>query len=667
MVHEMLDVRSKQSIPRCGRSANHGLYLRGTLPTTTKQLLRRRLPSPSELLSFCIAIMTDSNRSSSSALFQVYLRLRPSANASSLYPTITSPERFLAVEPPETNSEHDLPTHITLNPPNDSRRRAVEKFAFTKVFEEHSSQLDLFHGTGIIELVEGVLGSTNCESRDGLLATLGVTGSGKVCLSHDLYAVEMKLTTGQSHTILGSKSQRGLTQLALDLLYRSIGPNLLTTQSSQSLHATVAASDHSEAQVLTAQMFMDMINGDIVGSRAGSRAPTPARVRPSHVPVSAYPSVTYPTLPLLGPASILGAVSSPSKLWAYTASKLLSYMSSTVSKETKSHNVDPKTDIQLKGESFMMPPPTPSRRGPLRPSVLPQLPDISSTSVDVDHNAEYAVVISMYEVYNDRIFDLLTPATKTAATKEYRRRPLLFKSTEQSADRKVVAGLRKIICGSVREALNVLEAGIHERRVAGTGSNTVSSRSHGFFCVEVKKRRRGRVTEAWNGNTMTIVDLAGSERARDAKTAGATLQEAGKINESLMYLGQCLQMQSDAGSSTKVYPSPHITSKKHTNIDTTAKSRPLSPMQTHRASLLKLLPIVHNHDAPASHAPTRNNDSNSRPTGRLQRNITNPPVLRSRPRNNRSTNPIRKHNHPRWPRQSSRLLGSPRSTERYRT
>lgn len=37
----------------------------------------------------------------------------------------------------------------------------------------------------------------------------------------------------------------------------------------------------------------------------------------------------------------------------------------------------------------------------------------------------------------------------------------------------------------------------------------------------------------------------GSERARTAKTAGATLAEAGKINESLMYLGQCMQMQAD--------------------------------------------------------------------------------------------------------------------------
>ena len=46
--------------------------------------------------------------------------------------------------------------------------------------------------------------------------------------------------------------------------------------------------------------------------------------------------------------------------------------------------------------------------------------------------------------------------------------------------------------------------------------------------------------------------LPGSERARNAKTAGATLAEAGKINESLMYLGQCLQMQSDSQDGTKV-------------------------------------------------------------------------------------------------------------------
>jgi len=117
---------------------------------------------------------------SQAALFQVYLRLRPPpATSNQLYPSLSTPDRFLTVE---EHTEDESPTHITLNPPNDNRRRAVEKFAFTRVFEEDSSQLDLFHGTGVLPLVEGVLGPHGGDGRDGLLATLGVTGSGKVFL-----------------------------------------------------------------------------------------------------------------------------------------------------------------------------------------------------------------------------------------------------------------------------------------------------------------------------------------------------------------------------------------------------------------------------------------------------------------------------------------------------
>lgn len=189
-----------------------------------------------------------------------------------------------------------------------------------------------------------------------------------------------------------------------------------------------------------------------------------------------------------------------------------------------------------------------------RPSTFPQSPAVQDIVVPIDPNAEYAIVVSMYEVYNDRIFDLLTGSATGSKNGAQKRRALLFKSTEQSPDRKVVAGLRKIICGSLEEALMVLETGLVERRVAGTGSNAVSSRSHGFFCVEVKKRNKSR-RGPWTASTLTIVDLAGSERARHAKTAGATLAEAGKINESLMYLGQCMQMQSDNQEGNKVLSS----------------------------------------------------------------------------------------------------------------
>ena len=107
-------------------------------------------------------------------LFQVYLRLRPPQAGAAIT------ERFLTVEPPQTDGPATAPTHITLNPPND-RRRAVEKFAFTQVFTEDATQLDVFHCTNVVPLVEGVLAPHGGDGTDALLATLGVSGSGKVC------------------------------------------------------------------------------------------------------------------------------------------------------------------------------------------------------------------------------------------------------------------------------------------------------------------------------------------------------------------------------------------------------------------------------------------------------------------------------------------------------
>ncbi|KEQ80707.1 P-loop containing nucleoside triphosphate hydrolase protein [Aureobasidium pullulans EXF-150] len=398
-----------------------------------------------------------------SSLFEVYLRLRPSFAPNA--------ERFLDVD---AAAEKAAPTHITIHPPaHDQRRKAVETFKFTRVFEEEATQLDLFHGTGLGSMMQGVLGAEGREGRDGLFATLGVTGSGK------------------SHTILGSRSQRGLTQLALDVLYQNLGDQLISTRRDHVALQSLFASDVSEAHMSAANQYLESIYGDAPSdTRAHSRAQSRAAT------------------PLMD----------------------VSFMS------------NPRPSSAM----------APKRHMP-RVSSMPQFPIVQGTDLDVDQTAEFAIVVSMYEVYNDRIFDLLagSAAYQPSKTATAKRRHLLYKSTEQSPDRKVVAGLRKVVCEDLDEALLVLETGLTERRVAGTGSNAVSSRSHGFFCVEVKKRLAGAATSNWSSSALTIVDLAGSERARAAKTAGSTLAEAGKINESLMYLGQCMQMQSDNADPTK--------------------------------------------------------------------------------------------------------------------
>lgn len=390
-----------------------------------------------------------------------------------------------------------------------------------------------------------------------------------------------------------------MTQLSLDVIFRSIGKNIVDIDCKPELEASINASDASEASISGASAFIETVYGDPSGApRPSSRAPTPL-VRPLDSfsqPVAFLADFGHHVSSQLFEPSTPSCKSRPESVRLvcredYTASSPNTpeqlrrdwcafpygnaqsmtdrrhplrvrvantstpykspskhYMGVTASARHKKRSAEP---FNLKGDSI---PPTP-RKLLSRPLALPQVPDISTVNVSSDPAAEYVVLVSMYEVYNDRIFDLLTPPVKSAATKEFRRRALIFKSTEQSPDRKLVAGLRKVICSNLNQALMVLEAGLHERRVAGTGSNSASSRSHGFFSVEVKKRPRSsskRHQYPWGGSTLTIVDLAGSERARDAKTAGATLAEAGKINESLMYLGQCLQMQSDVGSNNKV-------------------------------------------------------------------------------------------------------------------
>jgi succinate--hydroxymethylglutarate CoA-transferase len=229
----------------------------------------------------------------------------------------------------------------------------------------------------------------------------------------------------------------------------------------------------------------------------------------------------------------------------------------------------------------------------------------------------------MYEVYNDRIFDLLSGNTAKNKQPNVKRRALLFKNTEKSPDRKVVAGLTKIICGSFEEAMMVLETGLMERKVTGTGSNAVSSRSHGFFHVEIKKRAAER-KGPWSSSNLTIVDLAGSERARNAKTAGETLAEAGKINESLMYLGQCMQMQSDNQGGSKVHICIHVC---NSSTNMRLEHCAIPSMQAYRTAFLKLIPCLCPPSTIAPPASEVHHGRNCRPQRRLQRHISDPSLL----------------------------------------
>nr|OQO23681.1 hypothetical protein B0A51_10689 [Rachicladosporium sp. CCFEE 5018] len=441
----------------------------------------------------------------SASLFDVYLRLRPSNTAEH--------ERFLQVEAPSTSN---APTHITVQPPaNDPRKRAIEKFAFTRVFEEDAGQLDLFRETGAVQMVEGVLGAKGREGRDALVATLGVTGSGK------------------SHTILGDKAQRGLTQLTLDLLFQHTAPHLAPVDTSAAVFPSLCAADVSEAQLMPAAHFLDNIYDETHGR--ASRATTPAIVRDSAFHTTAKLPGAFPMPEKLVPAKKTTQVFD--RLYPSLSKYQLQQPATSPAPALKSPSrfahltrSIAKLTSPFQDTSFLSTAQT-SRKYVPRLSALPQYPSVDDIELEVDTTCEYAIVVSIDEAAAE---------AQGAAVSE----------DELSPDRKVVAGLRKVVCSDLDEALLVLETGLQERRVAGTGSNATSSRSHGFFCIEVKKRHRASIPGPWSSSTFTIVDLAGSERARTAKTTGTHLAEAGKINGSLMYLGQCMELQSELHRTT---------------------------------------------------------------------------------------------------------------------
>jgi hypothetical protein len=341
-----------------------------------------------------------------------------------------------------------------------------------------------------------------------------------------------------------------MTQMALDVIFRSLEPTIKTEDGSITpvMLASLATADASEAQLFSAQTFLEAVYGEPNGR--SSRAQTPMSPARANTPLSVRcplalktlhgsptPRARTPGSSLPRPRSKAGtprkvefsSVASPISTdragIGQTSTEYCGWITPGFINPvpyTHSHNFEPQS---AKSRLYVFKEPSPALNFPRRharerPDALPRLPDMSHLTVDMDPKSDYIVLVSMYEVYNDRIFDLLSPAIVTGQgntmsrgnNQKDRRRPLLFKPTEGSPDRKLVAGLRKIACSSYEEALAILDVGLTERKVTGTGMNSVSSRSHGFFSLEVKKRtyskRTGEYT--WVGNALTVVDLAGT-------------------------------------------------------------------------------------------------------------------------------------------------------------
>lgn len=156
--------------------------------------------------------------------------------------------------------------------------------------------------------------------------------------------------------------------------------------------------------------------------------------------------------------------------------------------------------------------------------------------IQQDKTTKCTVEVSYLEIYNERVRDLLNPATKGN-----------LKVREHPSTGPYVEDLAKLVVGGFQEIENLMDEGNKARTVAATNMNETSSRSHAVFTLTVTQKKHDAETkmEAERVSKISLVDLAGSERATSTGATGARLKEGAEINRSLSTLGRVIAALAD--------------------------------------------------------------------------------------------------------------------------
>ncbi|XP_047342610.1 kinesin-like protein KIN-14S [Impatiens glandulifera] len=143
----------------------------------------------------------------------------------------------------------------------------------------------------------------------------------------------------------------------------------------------------------------------------------------------------------------------------------------------------------------------------------------------------YELYVSMLEVYNEKIRDLLLEENSNQPSKK-----LEIKQTSDGAQE--VPGLVETHVHNSNEIWDLLKKGSRARSVGSTNANELSSRSHCLLRLTVKGESliNGQQTKSH----LWLVDLAGSERVGKIEVEGERLKESQCINKSLSALGDVI-------------------------------------------------------------------------------------------------------------------------------
>ena len=154
-----------------------------------------------------------------------------------------------------------------------------------------------------------------------------------------------------------------------------------------------------------------------------------------------------------------------------------------------------------------------------------------------DPAIHYEVEVSMLEIYNEKVQDLLVPINN--------RPPTGLKIRESKALGVFVADLTKYPVSSYEEISNKMDEGYQNRTIGSTLMNNTSSRAHTIVTIEFKQVNTQGKLKSEKLSKINLVDLAGSERANSTGATGARLKEGCNINKSLLVLGNVINTLAD--------------------------------------------------------------------------------------------------------------------------
>ncbi|XP_029283274.1 kinesin-like protein KIF11 [Cottoperca gobio] len=151
-----------------------------------------------------------------------------------------------------------------------------------------------------------------------------------------------------------------------------------------------------------------------------------------------------------------------------------------------------------------------------------------------ENGTEFSVKVSLLEIYNEELFDLLSPGD------DVNERLQLFDDPRNKRG-VVVKGLEEVMVHNKDEVYQILEKGSAKRRTASTLMNSYSSRSHSVFSVTIHmKEMTLDGEELVKIGKLNLVDLAGSENIGRSGAVDKRAREAGNINQSLLTLGRVI-------------------------------------------------------------------------------------------------------------------------------